>query len=135
MRTVLLLRLLVACAFGVSAYVHLDLARGPWSAGGEVTLAGLFVAGAVAAIAAGAWVLARPTRAAWAVALLVALASLLALLLSTWVRLPGPGPLPVLHEPVWYAEKVVAAVAAGLAALGSVAGLALRLAERRRAVR
>lgn len=41
------------------------------------------MADAVTAVAAGIWVLVRPTRAAWAVALLVALASLLALLLST----------------------------------------------------
>lgn len=135
MRTVLLLRLAVACAFGVSAYVHLDLARGPWTAGGEVTLAGLFVADAVAAVAAAGWVLVRPSRAAWAVALLVALVSLLALVLSTYVRLPGPGPLPVLYEPVWYPEKVVAAVAAGVASLGSAAGLARALAERRRTLR
>lgn len=135
MSSLLLVRLLVACAFGVSAYVHLDLARGPWSAGGEITLAGLFVADAVAAVAAGAWVLVRPSRAAWAVALLVGLASLLALLLSTYVRLPGPGPLPVLYEPVWYAEKAVAAVAAGLAALGAALGLARTPAGRRGAVR
>lgn len=51
------------------------------------------------------------------------------------MRLPGPGPLPVLYEPVWYAEKAVAAVAAGLAALGAAVSLAITLAERRRAVR
>ena len=135
MRTALLVRLVVACAFGVSAYVHLDLARGPWVAGGEVTLAGLFVADAVVAVAAGLWVLVHPTRAAWAVAVVVALVSLLALVSSTYVRLPGPGPLPVLYEPVWYADKAVAAVAAAAAALGAAVGLAVMRASRGRAVR
>ena len=135
MRTALLVRLVVACAFGVSAYVHLDLARGPWVAEGEVTLAGLFVADAVTAVAAGLWVLVRPTRPAWAAALLVALASLLALLVSTYARVPGPGPLPVLYEPVWYGEKVAAAVAAGVAVLGSAAGLVATLVARGRPVR
>lgn len=135
MRTALLLRLLVTCAFSVSAYVHLDLARGPWTADGEVTLAGLFVADAVTAVATAVWVLVRPTRTAWAVALLVGLASLIALLLSTHVRLPGPGPLPVLYEPIWYPEKAVAAVAAGTAALGAAVGLALALPRAGRVVR
>jgi hypothetical protein len=134
MRTALLVRLVVACAFGVSAYVHLDLARGPWVAAGEVTLAGLFVADAVTALAAGLWVLVQPTRTSWAVALLVALASLLALLTSTYIRLPGPGPLPVLYEPVWYGEKAAAAIAAGIAALGSAIGLAATLPTGRRVV-
>jgi hypothetical protein len=135
MRVALLVRLVVACAFGVSAYVHLDLARGPWLAGGEVTLAGLFVADAVTAVAAAVWVVVRPTRAAWGGALLVAVASLLALLASTYTRLPAPGPLPVLYDPVWYGEKAVAAVAAGVAALGSAVGLVVGLTAPGRAVR
>ena len=48
----------------------------------------------------------------------------LALVLSTYVRLPSVGPFPVLYEPVWYADKVVAAVAAGVALLAALAGLA-----------
>ena len=45
-------------------------------------------------------------------------------MLSTYVRLPQVGPFPVLYEPVWYTDKVVAAVAAGVALLGALAGLA-----------
>ena len=119
-----LLRLVVAVAFAVSAFVHVDLAQGPWVAAGEVTLAGLFVADAVAAVLAGAWVLVRPSRTAWAVAVLVGVASLLALLVTTWVKVPGPGPLPTVYDPFWYTDKAVAAVAAGLAAAGAAVGLA-----------
>ena len=44
--------------------------------------------------------------------------------MSTYVRLPQVGPFPVLYEPFWYADKVVAAVAAAVALLGAAAGLA-----------
>ena len=122
-RAPLLLRLLVAIAFGVSAYVHVDLAQGPKVAAGEVTLAGLFLADAVAALLVAAWVLVRPSTLAWAVAVVVGASSLLALLVSTWVQVPGPGPLPTVYDPLWYADKVVAAVSAGVAAAGAAAGL------------
>lgn len=117
------LRVLVPLALVVSALVHLDVAQGPRYAAGEVTVAGLFVADAVAALLAGAWVLLRPSRPAWAFAAVVAVSSLLAVVVSTYVRIPGPGPLPVVYDPAWYGDKVVAALAAGLAAVGAAAGL------------
>lgn len=55
---------------------------------------------------------------------MVGLASLTALVLSVYVRIPSIGPFPVLYEPLWYAEKVAAAMAAGTAAV--VALVALR---------
>jgi hypothetical protein len=58
---------------------------------------------------------------------LVAAASFAALVLSTYVRLPSVGPFPVLYEPFWYADKVVAAVAAGVALLAALAGLVRRV--------
>ena len=118
------LRVVVAVAFAVSALVHLDLAERPWFAGGEVTLSGLWLADAVAALLVGGWVLFRPSRAAWAVAVLVATGSLLALLLATYVQVPGPGPLPTVYDPLWFTEKVVAAGAAAVAAAGAAVALA-----------
>lgn len=126
----LLLRLLVVIGFAVSALVHLSLAGSPWVAGGELTLSALFVADAATLLLVGAWILVRPSPVAWAIAVVAGLSSLLPLLVSTYVRVPGPGPLPALYEPVWYAEKAVAAVAAGVAATGSA--VALVLARRRR---
>jgi hypothetical protein len=121
----LLARLLTAVALAVSAYVHVDLSSSPYWAGGQLTLGALFLGQAVVAGVVALWVLVRPSRAAYAVAALVAATSFLALVLSTYVRLPQVGPFPVLYEPVWYADKVVAAVAAGVALLAALAGLAV----------
>jgi hypothetical protein len=119
-----LARLLTAAALAVSAYVHVDLSTSPYYAGGQLTLGALFLGQAVVAGLVALWVLVRPSRAAYAVAAAVGAASFLALVLSTYVRLPSVGPFPVLYEPVWYADKVVAAVSAGVAVLAAVAGLA-----------
>jgi hypothetical protein len=59
-------------------------------------------------------------------ALAVAAGSLTALVLSVYVRIPSIGPFPVLYEPVWYADKVAAAVAAAVATVAALAVLALR---------
>ena len=120
-------RVLTAVALVVSAYVHLDLSSSPYAAAGQLTLGALFLAQAVVAAVVALWVLVRPSRAAYAVAAVVAAASFVALVLSTYVRLPQVGPLPVLYEPVWYSDKAVAAVAAGVALLAAVAGLARRV--------
>ncbi len=120
-------RLLTAAALAVSAYVHLDLSTSPYYAAGQLTLGALFLGQAVLAVAVAGWVLVRPSRASWAAAAVVAAASLLALVLSTYVRLPSVGPFPVLYEPFWYADKVVAAVAAGVALLSALAGLLRRV--------
>ncbi len=125
--TGLAVRLLTAAALAVSAYVHVDLSSSPYYAGGQLTLGALFLGQAVVAGLVALWVLGRPSRVAYAAAAAVAAASFLALVLSTYVRLPSVGPFPVLYEPVWYADKVDAAVAAGVALLASLAGLARRV--------
>ena len=124
--TGLVVRLLTAAALAVSAYVHVDLSSSPYWAGGQLTLGALFLGQAVVAGVVALWVLVRPSRAAYAVAAFVAAASFLALVLSTYVRLPQVGPFPVLYEPLWYADKVVAAVAAGVATVLAAALLAGR---------
>ena len=123
----LAVRLLTGAALGVSAGVHAQLSSSPYSAAGQLTLGALFLTQAVVAAVVALWVLARPTRAAYAAALVVAAASFLALVVSTYVRLPSVGPFPVLYEPFWYADKVVAAVAAAVAGLAAAAGLARRV--------
>ena len=128
----LLVRLLTAAALAVSAYVHVDLSSSPYWAGGQLTLGALFLGQAVVAAVVALWVAVRPSRAAYAVAAVVAAVSFAALVLSTYVRLPQVGPFPVLYEPVWYADKVVAAVAAGVALLAALAGLAAAGRRRRR---
>ena len=123
----LAVRVLTAAALAVSAGVHLELSSSPYYAGGQLTLGALFLAQAVVAGLVALWVLVRPSRAAYAAAAAVAVASFLALVVSTYVRLPSVGPFPVLYEPFWYGDKVAAAVAAAAAALAAAAGLARRV--------
>lgn len=120
----LLLRVLAAVALGVSAYLHVVLAQGPLTSGPTITVAGLFLAQAVVAGLVAVWVLVRGSRTAWAAALVVALASLAALVLSVYVQVPAIGPFPALYEPAWYPEKVVAAVSVALAAAVALLALA-----------
>lgn len=119
-----LLMVLTSLSLLVSAYVHLDLADRPWFDDGQVTLAGLFLAQAVAAAVIGLWLLVRPARLAVLAAGALALASLVGVVASYYVQVPSLGPLPAVYEPFWYTEKVVVLVATGLATV--CAGLALR---------
>ena len=120
------LRWLAAIALAVSAYLHWDLASSPYYADGQITLAGLFVAQAVVAALVAIWVAVRAETLAVLAALAVAAGSLVALVLSVYVKIPSIGPLPVLYEPVWYADKVAAAVAAAVATAAALAALAVR---------
>lgn len=119
-------RLAAVAGLVVSAYLHATLASGPLVAAGQVTLAGLFLAQAVVAGLVALWLAVRPSRLAAVAALGVGAASLLALVLSVYVRLPAVGPFPVLYEPEWYPEKVAAAAAAAVAAVAAAGLLAAR---------
>lgn len=111
-------RLVVALALLVTGGVHLDLAGSYDRIGPQITLGALFRAQAVAALGAACWLLLRRRhRLPLVGALLVAVASTTAVVLSVYVRVPAIGPLPELYEPVWYPEKAASAVASALAAL------------------
>lgn len=127
----LVLRVLTAAALAVSAWLHVDLAAGPRYSDGQITLAGLFVAQAVVAGLVALWVLVLADRLSWVAAAVVGAVSLGALVLSVYVEVPSVGPFPTLYEPLWYRDKVVAAVAAGVAAVAAGAGLAVRSRSRR----
>lgn len=119
----LLVRLVAAVALAVVAGVHLDLAAGYALVGDQVTQGDLFrVQAAVAGVVALA-LLVRPTPMVWLLAAAVGLASLL-VVTTVYVAVPAIGPLPRLFEPVWYAEKVLAAAAAGAASFAGVIGFA-----------
>ena len=125
-RTGLALRVIGALALGFSAYLHFRIAaeRPPLFADGQVTLSGLFVAQAVTATAVSLWVLVHGVRLAWLAFGAVALGSLTALLLSVYVQIPSIGPFPAIFEPLWYTDKVLAAIAAGVATIVAIAALA-----------
>lgn len=120
----LALRGIVALALLASAYLHVALASGPWTSGGQLTMATLFVAQAVVAALAALWVLALPSRPAWLAAAVVGLGSLAAVVVASYVQVPAIGPLPSMYDPGWYSDKVWAAVTAGAAGIGALAGLA-----------
>jgi hypothetical protein len=124
-RTGMVLRVIGALALGYSGYLHLRIAldRPPLFADGQVTLSGLFIAQAVAAAVVVLWVLVRGDLVAWLAFGAVAVGSLVALVLSVYVRIPSVGPFPVIYEPVWYLDKNLAAVAAAIATLTALVAL------------
>ena len=118
------LRVVVAAALGVEAFIHLRLAPGyQQSASGGIGAGNLFRIQALVAIVVGVWVLTRGSRAAYAAALVTALSAVGAVLLYRYVDVPAIGPIPAMYEPVWFFQKSLSAFAAGLAAL--VAAIAL----------
>lgn len=118
------LRILTALALFIDAGVHLFLAPGHQEAQpGTVSQGTLFVLEAAAALVAGVYVLIRGSRAAYAVALVVALSAFAAVVLYRYVDIPAIGPIPAMYDPVWFFSKSLSAVAEGVGALLALAGL------------
>jgi hypothetical protein len=119
----LLLRLAVFAGLGVDAYVHIHLA-GDAGHTGTITASTLFwVQGVVAAVVA-ILVLVRPRPVPYLIAFLVAASALGAVLLYRYVDVGTLGPLPEMYEPVWYADKITAAVAETVATVAAAIGVA-----------
>src|SRR6478672_12551680 len=126
------LRLLTALALFIDAGVHLFLAPGYQNTQpGTVSQGTLFLLEAAAALVAGVYVLVRGSRAAYAVALVVALSAFAAVVLYRYVDIPAIGPIPAMYDPVWFFSKSLSAVAEGAGALLALAGL-LHVRRRRR---
>lgn len=125
-RSSLAFRIVGALALGFSAYLHFKIAshNRPWFENGGIRLSGLFVAQAIAATVVSLWVLVQGIRLAWLAFGAVAIASLVAVVTSTYVEIPAIGPLPKLYDPVWYDDKVLAAVSAGIASIVALVALA-----------
>ncbi|TDT86034.1 hypothetical protein DFO47_101453 [Arthrobacter sp. AG258] len=129
------LRLLTALALFIDAGVHLFLAPGYQNAQpGTVSQGTLFLLEAAVALVAGIFVLLRGSRAAYAVALLVALSAFAAVMLYRYVDIPAIGPIPAMYDPVWFFSKTLSAVAEGAGALLAAVGLARASGKRRSAV-
>jgi hypothetical protein len=117
----LLLRLAVFAGLGVDAYIHLHLAPDAGHTG-TITATTLFwVQGVLAAVVA-LLVLIRPRPVPYLIAFLVAASALGAVLLYRYVDVGTLGPLPEMYEPVWYTDKVTAAVAEAVATVAAVIG-------------
>lgn len=120
----LILRLLVAAGLAADAIVHWRFApEMAFVQGGSIDGELLFrvqaaVAGVVAVV-----ILTYATRWAYALAFLVAGSAVGAILFYYFVDVGALGPLPDMHEPVWYAEKTISLAGEGVATLAALAGL------------
>lgn len=132
---VLLARGVAVAALAVVAVVHLRLAPGYSLVGKQVTQGDLFRAQALVCVLVALVLLLRARRPVWAAAAVVALTSLVAVVLTTYVAVPAIGPFPRVFEPIWYGEKLLAAVAAAVGLAAALVGLLLSRAPegRRRA--
>jgi hypothetical protein len=117
------LRILTAAALFIDAGVHIHLAPG-YQAGNSAGIGQgtLFLLEAAAAALAGLYVLARGSRAAYAVAFVVALSAFVAVVLYRYVDIPAFGPFPAMYDPVWFFEKTASAVAEGAGAVLAAVG-------------
>lgn len=119
----LILRLIVAAGLAADAIVHWMFAPDmAYVEGGSIGGDDLFriqaaVAGVVAVI-----VLTYGSRWAHALAFLVAASAAGAVVLYYYVDLGALGPLPDMHEPVWYLDKTISLVGEGGAALAALVG-------------
>ncbi|MET3923504.1 hypothetical protein [Arthrobacter sp. UYEF20] len=106
------LRVLVTVALVIDAGVHIHLAPG-YQAGSSAGIGQgtLFLLEAAAAILAALYVLLRGSRAAYSVAVLVALSAFAAVVLYRYVDIPAFGPFPAMYDPTWFFEKSLSAVA------------------------
>lgn len=128
----LLARGVVGAALLVAGGVHLDLAATYDGIGERLTVGDLFRVQGAVAVGLGLAVVVLRRRWVLFAATLVGLGSALATTLSVYVRVPPLGPFPELFEPVWYDEKLVAAVTAGVAGVLGTALLARSRLGRRR---
>ncbi|MEV4253186.1 hypothetical protein AB0J52_08430 [Spirillospora sp. NPDC049652] len=114
----------MAAGLIVDAVVHWRFApEMKYVPGGVIHADTVFYAQAVVAAVVAVLVLARARRWTYALALLVAASAIGALLLYYFVDVGAVGPLPNMHEPVWYPEKTQSLVGEGVAALAALVGL------------
>lgn len=130
----ILLRVLVVAGLVVDAVVHWRFAPDmAYTEGGSIGGDTLFRVQAVVAALAAVLVAVRARRWTYAVAFVVAASAVGALLLYHYADVGSIGPLPAMHDPFWFTEKVVSLVGEGIAAVAAVA--AFVLPERARAER
>ncbi|MGI5165496.1 hypothetical protein ACQEU3_14160 [Spirillospora sp. CA-253888] len=115
--------MLVAAGLAVDAVVHWRFApEMKFVEGGAIAGDVLFYLQAALAAGVAVLVLGMPRRWTYALAFLTAASALGALVLYYYVDVGALGPLPNMHEPVWYGEKTASAVGEGVAALAALVG-------------
>lgn len=118
-------RIIVVAGLAADAYMHLDLAPTYAEAGGVINEGVLFSVEAVAALLAALVVAIYGSRVSYLAGFVVGASALAALLVSRYVDLGALGPFPDLYDPVWFGEKVLAAVAEGVVSLAALVGFIL----------
>lgn len=120
------LRVLVAACLVADAVVHLRLASryGMASAPGHLSEGLLFRVESIVALVVALLVLVLGNRIAFAAAFVVAGSAFVAVVLFRYVDVPAFGPVPSMYEPLWFRDKTISAIAEGLGAVLSAAGLA-----------
>lgn len=134
------IRAVVASGLAIDAYVHADLAARYDPVSASISQGNLFrIEAGLSALAAALVLLVGRRREVYALAVLVAGSALGAILLYRYVNVGELGPFPDMYEPIWFTEKVIAAIAEATALVGAVLGLALpiigRCASTRKAAR
>jgi hypothetical protein len=119
------IRATVVAGLAIDAYVHLNLASTYGETGGVISEGVLFRAEAAVALLVAISVAIYGRRASYAAAVLVAASALAAMLVSRYVDLGAVGPFPDLYDPVWFAEKMLSAIAEGVATAAGLAALVL----------
>lgn len=106
------LQFLAILGLVIDAAVHLHLASRYDPIGTTITQGQLFRVEAAAAIVAALLLVRSNRRLSFLLAGTVAAAGLAAVLVTRYVAVPAIGPVPNMHDPIWYPEKVL--VAAGM---------------------
>lgn len=105
------LQFLAILGLAIDAAVHLHLAARYDPIGTAITQGALFRAEAAAAFVAAALLALRDRRLCWLLAGAVAAAGLAAILVTRYLAVPALGPVPNMHDPVWFPEKALVAAA------------------------
>jgi hypothetical protein len=119
----ILLRLLVVAGLAVDAVIHWIYAPDMEGVqGGTIKGDDLFIAQAILAAVVAVLNLVWARGWTYALSFLVAGSAVGALILYYYVPVGPIGPLPDMHEPVWYFEKTASLVGEGIATLAALAG-------------
>jgi hypothetical protein len=119
------LRLIAVAGLVIDAYVHLDLASTYSEAPAPINEGILFRAEAVLALLAALALILTARRVTFLLVFAVAASALALMLVSRYVDIGSLGPFPDLYDPVWFPEKLWAAVGEAAASVASLAGLLL----------
>lgn len=122
---VLAARLITAAGLGIDAYVHLKLAPTYAEGGGQINEGALFRAEAALALLTALVLVLAGRRFSFLLGFAVSASALAVMLVSRYVDVGAVGPLPDLYDPVWFAEKLLAAFGEGAASLAALTGFFL----------